>query len=201
MINKALRNSENGKFTYADYCTWDDGDSERWELIDGRAYAMAAPTLAHQRISRRLLKRFEEFLEGKTCEAFSAPCDVRLNHAKGDDTVVQPDLLVVCDPSKLADGKSVKGAPDLVIEILSPSTIFHDKVTKLKKYRQAGVREIWFVDPATEITEVFRPGNNNEPFDIYARTDNVLVSILPELTINLDEIFEPQVQQEQRQEV
>jgi len=196
-MSNSVEKPGNGGFTYADYCTWDDSNGERWELIDGYAYAMAAPTLAHQDILLNFGWRFKEFLRGKKCRVFIAACDVRLNYDKGDNTVVQPDLLVVCDPKKIADGKSVKGAPDLVIEILSPSTIPYDKVTKLKKYRQAGVKEIWFVDPATEITEVYRPGNNDEPFDTYARTDRVLVSILPELTIDLNDIFEPAPEQQE----
>jgi len=187
-----------GSFTYADYCTWEnEGESDtRWELIDGRAYAMAAPTLAHQDILGNLFLRFKVFLHGKTCKVYVAPCDVRLNHDKGDDTVVQPDLLVVCDPAKLADGKSVKGDPDWVIEILSPSTLRHDKKIKLKKYIQAGVKEVWFVDIDDRGIDVVLPGGN-EPYAMYTCDERISVGILPELSIDLNDIFEPVSEQQE----
>jgi len=194
-MSNLVERQGNGGFTYDDYCVWDDESGTRWELIDGWAYAMAAPTLTHQRISRRLLKRFEDFLEGKICEVFAAPCDVRLNFHKSDDTVVQPDLIVVCDPAKLADGKSVKGAPDLVIEILSPSTRVHDKKIKLKQYCHAGVKEIWFVDPDTKGVDVILPGDSTQPYVMYTCDEQIEVGVLPELTIDLNDIFEQEESQ------
>ncbi|MDR0311390.1 MAG: Uma2 family endonuclease, partial [Acidobacteriota bacterium] len=91
---------ENQRYTYADYYTWDDG--ERWELIEGEPYLMSpAPRQVHQEILRELLLQLATFLKGKPCKLFTAPFDVRLNADTYDDTVVQPDLLVVCDRSKL----------------------------------------------------------------------------------------------------
>ena len=104
------------RFTYADYCTWPD--DEHWELIDGKAYAMSSPTVSHQAISMALSRLLSTFLLGKECKVFAAPFDVRLCADGADDTVVQPDVLVVCDESKLSDGKGVRGAPDLVVEIV-----------------------------------------------------------------------------------
>jgi len=197
MVNAALRGGENGSFTYADYCKWDDG--ERWELVDGWAYAMAAPNAAHQTILLDLGSRFRDFLRGKTCKVFIAPFDVRLNYDAGDNTVVQPDVLVVCDPAKLADGKAVKGAPDLVIEILSPSTSRHDRAVKFDKYRQAGVKEIWLVEPDLGVVEVHKLGQDQKQhqFDVYLQTDKIVVGILPELTIDLNDIFEPVPEQQE----
>src|SRR5512138_3388422 len=104
------------KYTYEDYLTWPD--DERWEVIGGEAYAMTpAPTTGHQRISRELGRIVVSFFRGKTCEPFFAPTDVVLD----DRNIVQPDMLVVCDPSKVTE-KNIQGAPDLVVEILSPST-------------------------------------------------------------------------------
>lgn len=176
---------ENQKYTYADYFTWDD--SERWELIDGVPYAMSpAPSQVHQEISGELFGQLREYLKRKPCKAFHAPFDVRLNAADEDNIVVQPDLLVVCDSSKL-DGKSCKGAPDLVIEILSPSTARTDRITKLNKYQQAGVREYWIVDPDTQTIQVcfFERGTVKG----YTDSDIVPVGILPGCEINLHDVF------------
>ena len=178
---------EKERFTYADYCTWDDG--QRWELIDGKAYLMAAPSTMHQRISRRLLRKFDEHLDGKKCEVFHVAYDVRLNRDKGDDTVVQPDLLVVCDPDKI-DDKGCNGAPDLVIEILSPSTAKHDMMKKFTKYTEAGVREIWFADYEEQTILAYIKNDNGYTFDIYRSHDKITVGILPELTIDMKDIFE-----------
>ena len=131
-------------YTYNDYKTW--GNETRYELIDGVPYMMSSPSHIHQRVLRELFKQLAVFLTGKSCELFSAPSDVRLNPYEYDDIVVQPDLFVVCDKSKL-DGQSCIGAPDLIIEILSPSTEGHDRFVKLGLYQKAGVREYWIVDP------------------------------------------------------
>ena len=182
------------KYTYADLLNWPE--DERWELIDGVLYAMAAPNLKHQRVLGNLHRKFHEHLEDKTCEIFVAPCDVRLladknngSDDKSDNTVVQPDLLVVCDPDKLADGKAVKGAPDLVIEILSPSNASHDMVKKFQKYRNANVPEIWFIDPDTGTTQVFLLENGKYSVDFYSAEDVVPVGILPGFELDMKMIF------------
>jgi len=197
-MSNAMENTRNGSFTYGDYCTWDDSQGQRWELIDGWAYAMAAPNATHQTILLDFGIKFRQFLRGKMCKVFIAPFDVRLNHDKGDDTVVQPDLLVVCDPAKIVDGKSARGAPDLVIEILSPSTAKHDRIVKFNKYRQAGVKEIWLVEPELGVVEVHKIGQDKlqHQFDAYLHTEKVVVGILPELTIDLNDIFEQEAETE-----
>ena len=184
---------EDELYTYADYCTWDD--DKRWELIDGIAYAMAAPTIAHQRISLRLIRQIDHFLQGKPCELFHAPFDVRLfanqdDESDGsDDTVVQPDILVVCDRAKLSDGKSCKGAPDLVVEILSSSTANKDRILKLRKYRKSGVRECWIVDPNAHTVRVFLLKDGKFTGRKYGEADSVPVTVLPGLTISLPDVF------------
>ena len=178
-------------FTYADYCTWEDG--ERWELIDGVAYAMApAPSEGHQSVSRDILGQLYIFLRGKQCKVFAAPFDVRLNADGADDTVVQPDILVVCDSSKL-DGKGVVGAPDFVVEILSPSSLQHDLMTKFRLYMRSGVREYWIVDPASKTVNahVFNGSGVNFKSAIYDEHDAAApVEALEGCTINLSEVFE-----------
>ena len=173
-------------YTYADYCTWDD--DERWELFDGELYAMAGTSTAHQTVSGNLHYQLFDFLKGKPCRVFTAPYDVRLNADTYDNTVVQPDLLVVCDKSKL-DDKSCKGAPDVVIEILSPSTAKHDKLLKFNTYQRAGVREYWIVDPDSRTVQVHILENGRYFTRSYGETDAIPVHVLEGCEISLPEVF------------
>ncbi len=134
-------------FTYRDYLNWPEG--ERWEIIAGEAYAMTpAPSIRHQRISRYLSSLFAQFFKGSECESFSAPTDLVFD----DQNVVQPDLLVVCDWNKITEN-NIKGAPDLIVEILSPSTALKDKREKKALYVQFQVREYLIVYPTEELVE------------------------------------------------
>lgn len=178
---------ENQKYTYADYCTWDD--SERWELIDGVPYAMSpSPSPKHQGISVDLTRQLSAFLKGKSCKLFTAPFDVRLNASNEDDTVVQPDLLVICDRSKI-DEKGCNGAPDLVIEILSPSTARRDRMIKFQQYQRAGVREYWIIDPDTKTVQVCILESGRYFVTPYADTNTAPVSVLPGCEIKLQDVF------------
>jgi len=178
---------EEKRYTYADYLTWDD--SQRWELIDGIPYAMApAPSQSHQEASSELHRQIANFLKGKPCKVFAAPFDVRLNVGNDDDTIMQPDLLVVCDSSKL-DGKSCNGAPDLVIEILSQSTAQRDKWVKFNVYQRAGVREYWIVDPDAKAVAAHLLENGNYTAKAYGDTGTAPVGVLPGCEIDLQEIF------------
>ena len=188
------------KYTYADYLTWPD--DERWEIIDGVAYpwndtqAMSpAPGRTHQAISRELLVVFASFLKGKSCQVYNAPFDVRFSDRSGltdekIDTVLQPDLLVVCDPSKL-DDKGCNGAPDLIIEISSPSTGGKDLTVKFDLYERHGVKEYWIIHPAEQTLLVFKLGENGKygAADRYAGDDKVAVPLLGDLVIDLKEVF------------
>ena len=145
-----LASRERERFSYADYCKWTD--DERWELIDGVEYDMSpAPSRIHQKLSGELFVRIYNVLKDRQCEVYAAPFDVRLpDYAEASDkeifTVVQPDIVVVCDASKL-DERGCMGAPDLVIEILSPYTAAKDMKIKRDLYEQHGVREYWLVHP------------------------------------------------------
>ena len=178
------------RYIYADYAGWDD--ENRYELIDGAAYLMSpGPSQMHQRIIKRFVRQLDGFLDGKSCEVFISPSDVCLNaDGDNDDSVIQPDLFIVCDDSKL-DGQICNGAPDMVIEVLSPSTASRDMLLKFNKYLKAGVREYWIVDPETKMVRVCVLNGEKYDIDDYfcADTDEVAVRILTGCMINLKKIF------------
>ncbi|MBR1496499.1 MAG: Uma2 family endonuclease [Oscillospiraceae bacterium] len=180
------------RYTYADLLEWEEG---RFELYDGEAVALASPSILHQRISVEISTQLALFLRGKPCQVFSAPLDVRLFEKAGEpleftDTVVQPDILVVCDPGKL-DRSGVRGAPDLVVEILSPATKYYDKRLKYQLYERAGVREYWIVDPDTRsvAVHVLTDGRFGSP-DIFTAASKIPVSVLDGCEIDLALVFE-----------
>ncbi|KNY27582.1 Uma2 family endonuclease [Pseudobacteroides cellulosolvens] len=184
---------EEGKYSYADYLTWPD--EERWEIIDGIAYMQAAPSPAHQLISGELYRQFANYLQGKPCKVYPAPFCVRLT--KGDENnnedinkVVEPDITVVCDKSKI-DERGCNGAPDMIIEVMSPSSIKKDRVIKFNKYEKAGVREYWIVEPDVKIVSAFilqESGRYGRP-EIYTEDEKIEVSIFPDLIIDLNSVF------------
>jgi len=187
-VNETARKfKRDERYTYADYASWDE--ENRYELIDGEVFLMSAPSVAHQRVLRELFVQLANFLEEKSCEVFVAPLDVCLN-AKGDDDdmVVQPDLIVICDRSIL-DNKRCNGAPDLIIEIVSPSTSKHDRFTKLNKYLKAGVREYWIVDPDDKGVTVHVHENGKYVINAYQDTETISVNILDGCHIVLPEVF------------
>jgi len=181
----------NTRYTYADYCTW--GDDERWELIDGVPYAMApAPNLGHQGICVKLIQQISNFLEGHACRVFVAPVDVRLSADDADDTVVQPDVLVVCDESKFEEnGKCIIGAPDFIIEVLSPSSEKRDLIIKKKLYQESGVREYWIVDPEIKalMTYVLIDGMGYVSRSYGEQDKSVPVEVLEGCIIDLSKVF------------
>ena len=174
-------------FTYSDYTTWPD--DERWEIIGGEAYAMtAAPSLRHQKMSRYLSSLFTIFFKGSGCEPFYAPTDVVFD----ERNVVQPDLLVVCDKNKMTE-QNVQGAPDLIVEILSPSTAVKDKREKKSLYERFGVPAYLIVYPAEELVErlLLRDGQYGPP-EVFGWDEVLTLAIFPELRLNLWELFEKQ---------
>jgi len=174
------------KYTYKDYVKWNN--KIRYELIDGVPCAMASPSRLHQTISRKLLVQLDNFLRGKTCEVFHAPFDVRLNAGSFDDIVVQPDLLIVCDESK-HDGKSVMGAPDMIIEILSLANTRHDTNVKFRLYQKSGVCEYWIVDPYNKAVQAYVLKNEKYTGRIYRDDDVIPVYTLKGCQINLADVF------------
>jgi Uma2 family endonuclease len=178
---------ENRHYTYADILQWDE--TPRYELFDGEACKMETPNTFHQEICGSLSVMLYNFLKGKPCEVFFR-LGVRLfpQEDNSDNTFFQPDIIVVCDPSKL-DKQGCNGAPDLVVEILSPSTVKNDLFYKLNKYLSAGVREYWIVDPDEEIILVNVLTENRYIISKYALKDTVEAVVLPGFKVTLKDIF------------
>ncbi len=179
-------------YTYADYLTWQF--SEMVELIKGKIFKMSpAPSDLHQSISGNFHGIFFQILKKQKCKVFHAPYDVRLTRTIKDEevtTVVQPDICIICDQSK-RDARGCNGAPDLIIEILSPATSKKDLSYKFDLYEEAGVREYWIVYPFEQIIEVFYL--QNEKYQLIKKffaDESIPVNIFEGLEIDLKEVFE-----------
>ena len=185
------------KYTYADYVKWTFDDAV--ELIKGRIFKMAAPLSNHQDSSTNLNYLFKGHLKGKPCKVYAAPFDVRLpkplSHRKSDkdiETVVQPDICVVCDLSKI-DRRGCVGAPDLIIEILSKGTATKDVKDKFEVYEESGVKEYWIVSLTERLVNVFRlneEGKYVPDHRPYVPSDTIRVGIFSDFSIVVDDIFE-----------
>jgi Uma2 family endonuclease len=180
-------------YTYADYMEWKF--KERLELFRGKIFKLAAPNTLHLDVSMKLSYELYGFLQGKTCKAFAAPYDVRLpvkNRKKDNEitTVVQPDLGVVCDPSKI-DARGVCGAPDLIIEILSPGNTRKEVRDKYELYEEAGVKEYWVVYPVEQNIAVFLLEQNGKfgAAKFYTNGDRLVSATVPGFEIEIDDIF------------
>ncbi|CAD6876807.1 Uma2 family endonuclease [Methylomonas fluvii] len=173
-------------FSVADYTGWPD--DERWELIDGVPYNMSpAPSIKHQNVVMTIAAKLKAELKGKPCKPFIAPVDVILS----EHDVVQPDLLVVCALEKIGE-KAIHGAPDLVVEVLSPSTALKDMREKKALYERAGVREYVVIDPLENYVQRFFLGADGRyaNADVFGVEEDLPLLSLPELILPLAEVFE-----------
>jgi Uma2 family endonuclease len=187
-LRKEEQYSAEKRYTYADFVTWWN-DEDRYEIIDGVAYIICTPSRPHQKISGNLHGLLWTFLRGKPCEVYHPPFAVCLNAAGDkDDTVVQPDLIVVCDMPKL-ERYRCNGAPDMAVEILSPSSKSRDLLLKFNKYMQTGVREYWIVDPDAQTVQVCILKDGQYDVEEYSNTDTVPVHVLDGCKINMQEVF------------
>lgn len=164
-------------------------DGERAELIDGQIYDMAPPSRKHQALSMELAYLIQDYIRSHngSCKVYAAPFAVFLN--EDDYNYVEPDISVICDPAKL-DDRGCNGAPDWIIEIVSPGSIKMDYYTKLFKYRSAGVREYWVVDPSKNVIYVyhFEAGEDPDAYAQYSFQDIVKAGIYDDLMIDFSKI-------------
>lgn len=188
-----LLSQENKKYTFADYLTYPE--DERWEIIDGVPYMQASPTPLHQEVLTELVRQIANYLKDKSCKVYPAPFCVRLplSTEKNENEViniVEPDISIICDKSKI-DDKGCNGAPDMIIEVISPSSIKMDRVVKFNKYEKAGIKEYWIVEPEQKLVSVVVLQINQKygRTEIYTEDDKISVSILPDLVIDLREVF------------
>ena len=197
MVTKFEDLDPSGTYSFADYLTWQF--QERVELIKGKLFKMAMPSEKHQRVSSNLHGLFWSYLRGKQCQVYHPPFDVRLEKPphlrklkdKSIFTVIQPDITVVCDMSKV-DSKGCDGAPDLIIEILSPSTGSKDVKDKKAVYEFAEVPEYWIVHPNDQTVIVYLLNEQKKYVidNVYTSTDIIKVSIFDDLEIDLADVFE-----------
>ena len=182
--NLAMSLPDNPICTAEDY--WNLPEGERAELIDGQLYALASPSRIHQEIIIELTYHFQHYIKSNkgNCKIYAAPFAVNLN--ANDQTFVEPDISVICDPDKLSD-RGCEGAPDLVIEVVSPSSRRMDYIRKMALYADAGVREYWIVDIAKNRITVYN-FNHDYSIEEYSFTDTVKSGIYEDLSIDFSEI-------------
>lgn len=181
------------RYTYGDYLNWDD--AQRYELIDGSIYVMPpAPGRRHQQVAGEFHRQLANYLLEKECVVYIAPFDVRLPEREKRDediaTVIQPDLVIVCDDNKL-DERGCKGAPDLVIEIISPGSAGRDRKTKRELYEKHGVLEYWIVDEHQSTVDVYLLNVQKQygKPEIYTAQERLPVSIFSDFAIDLTMVF------------
>lgn len=182
-------------YTYADYLSWPE--DERIEIINGVPYLQAAPSRIHQEVLSEVHRQFANYLLDKDCKVYPAPFHVVLDpeNENADETqskyVLEPDISVVCDGEKL-DERGCKGSPDLIVEIISPSTARKDKIEKFHIYEQSGVQEYWIIEPETKIVSVFTlqdTGRYGRP-ELYTEEGQVKVSLFDDLVVELNAVFD-----------
>jgi Uma2 family endonuclease len=179
-----LKQKDQEKYTYRDYLTWDD--NERYEIVGGEAFCMSpAPASFHQVACSKLITKLTNFFEGKSCTPLVSPIDVVLS----EDNIVQPDVLIVCDKNKIKE-RGIFGVPDVVFEILSPSTATYDRREKKLLYEKFGVKEYLIVDPIGKNIEQFilEDGAFKNP-ELIAFKEILKLNTFPGLEIPLQDIF------------
>ena len=182
-------------YTYADYYSW--RFEERLELIKGKIFKMSpAPSNDHQEIALNIASELRNFLKNKFCKVYIAPFDVRLVREEKTDkkikTVVQPDVCVICDQSKLTDQRGCLGAPDLVVEILSPGNNAKEIKIKYDLYEEFGVKEYWVVYPSEQSLVKYilnKEGKFISEGRAFTAGDKITTPILPGFELALDDVF------------
>jgi Uma2 family endonuclease len=192
-VIKEPTTSYTGKYSYADYLTWQLDDMV--EIIKGKLFKMAAaPNRIHQKVAGKLHYHLYGILVGNPCEVYIAPFDVRLPTISTDNediyTVVQPDTCVICDENKL-DGAGCLGAPDLIVEILSPGNNKKELQNKYEVYQESGVREYWIIHPSEQTLLIYSLQNGRYvPSRLFTSGDTVASPIIPGFRLDLEDFFE-----------
>ena len=187
---------QSAHYTYSEYLKWKF--EEYVELIRGKIFPMSAPMSQHQRLVGNLYLELGSYLKGKQCQIFIAPFDVRFptyddngELVADTDTVVQPDLCVICDLGKI-DRRGCNGAPDMVVEVLSPSTAKKDLNEKFNLYEEAGVKEYWVIFPDSQAINVYLLQDGKYVVrDVYEEDAKIPVATLPDLVVDLADVFTP----------
>lgn len=189
-----MRNHPEKPSTYADLLQYPEG--QRWELIEGTPCLQAAPSWQHQHLVRELITSMANYLKGKTCQVFSAPFDVMLSEENDADnaikTVLQPDLVVVCEPSRLKN-TGYHGAPKLVVEITSPSSARMDMLVKYRIYQQAKIPAYWIVQPEERNLLQYHLNKDGiyEMTNVMTEEDVLTDTEFPDMEIRIAGLFPP----------
>lgn len=184
------------KVTFDGYRSWPEVDGQRWEVIDGHPFAMAGASVAHQELCSNFHFALRQHFAGKPCKVFLAPLDLRLS----EHDVVQPDIMVVCDPSQLKR-THVDGPPSLVVEVVSPTSLRHDRVRKFRLYATAGVKEYWLLYPDPPMAEVhLLDGVGYRTHGVYTEKDQLVSATFADLVLDLSSLF-PYVEVDEVKEV
>jgi len=177
------------KLTYEDFLEFDKSSNDNLEFIDGKVYLLSAPSVIHQTVVTNLSTEFGIYFKGKKCRHFVAPFDVVLSH-ENVTSKVQPDLTVICDKTGLGE-QSYNGVPELVVEVLSPSTSSVDFIKKMGIYMGAGIKEYWILSPQNNTVQIFSLKENGvyaEPI-MFSKNDIVKSTIFIDLEVKLADIF------------
>ena len=191
---EALNYRTTRKISYQEYEALVESSDQRYELIGGEVYLLAAPSYPHQVVVNEIAGRFYNFFKVKPCQSLTSPLDVRLfgfaTKFEEDPNVVQPDIVVICDKDKIRDSK-YHGIPTLIVEVLSPSSKAKDLSTKLQLYLKSGVSEYWIVDPEERrvLYYSFTPEREIDKYTTYQAEDIVVSSVFHGLELPIQEIF------------
>lgn len=183
------------RISYEEYTSMVENSDQRYELIRGEVYLLASPSFRHQVIVGEIYGHLRQYFSGKACQALTAPLDVRLfgwaTKFSEDPNVVQPDVVVICDPENVTDDGKYEGIPTLVVEVLSPSTRGKDLITKLELYMRSGIREYWIVDPTEKTITQYSFDEQREPKDIRLLKENEVLrsSVFEGLELSITSIF------------
>lgn len=186
----AVYENENGpRVTYEEFLKMTEKSDQRYELIDGEVFLLASPSYAHQAAVSEINGRFYNWFKGKKCRSLTSPFDVTLIKRSGK-SVVQPDIVVICDTEKIDKRGKYKGVPALVVEVLSPSSKFHDMVRKMALYTQTGIKEFWTVDTDKKELIIYNFKNKDvSGVSVFKGKDVVKSNVFEGLKISLEEVF------------